>query len=132
MSGSQPAAPARDRQAALAASLTRYRIMAWIVGVGLALVVFVGMPLQFGAGDDIIVKVVGTAHGYLYIVYLVAALDLARRARFTFPEMAAMVGAGLIPGLAFVIERKITRKVRAGDTTPWRFPWQKAAGSARP
>ncbi len=114
-----------QRWSSLESSLARYRVMAWVVGVGLAIVVFVGIPLQFGAGDDIVVQVVGTAHGYLYIIYLFFALDLARRARFTLPEMAAMVGAGLIPGLAFVIERKITAKVRSGDARPWRFPWQR-------
>lgn len=117
--------PRALRWASRDSSLARYRVMAWIVGVGLAIVVFVGIPLQVAAGDDIVVQIVGTAHGYLYIVYLACALDLARRARFTLTEMAAMVGAGLIPGLAFVIERKITAKVRSGDTTPWRFPWQK-------
>ncbi len=118
------ASPVDDRRAALASSLKRYRIMAYVVGVGLAVVVFIGIPLQI-AGDTFVVRYVGTAHGYLYIVYLVTALDLARRARFTLPEMAAMVGAGLVPGLAFYIEHKITAKIRSGDTRPWRFPWQR-------
>jgi len=85
--------------------------MAYTVGVWLAVLVFVGMPLQFGAGIDGVVAVVGPLHGLLYIVYLLAAIDLARRARFTLLEMAAMVGAGLLPGLAFVIERRVTHKV---------------------
>lgn len=118
----------RDPQAALDSALTRYRIMAYIVGVGLMILVFVGMPLQYGAGEKIVVAIVGPFHGFLYIVYLVAALDLARRARFTLLQMAAMVGAGLLPGLAFVIERKITSRVRSGDTRPWRLPWQRPAG----
>lgn len=103
----------RPAPSALAGALLRYRVMAYIVGVGLIILVFVGMPLKYGAGITAVVSVVGALHGVLYIVYLVAALDLARRARFSILEMLAMVGAGLLPGLAFVIERRVTRRVRA-------------------
>lgn len=85
--------------------------MAYIVGVGLLVLVLVGMPLQYGAGLPAVVAVVGPIHGFLYIVYLATALDLGRRARFTLLQMAAMVGAGFLPFLAFVIERRITRRV---------------------
>ena len=102
-------------------ALARYRVMAWIVGVWLALLVFVAIPLQI-AGNDVLVRVIGTSHGYLYIVYLVFALDLARRARFTSLQMLAMVGAGLLPGLAFLIERRVTARVEAGLAAPWRAP----------
>ncbi|HET9691256.1 MAG TPA: DUF3817 domain-containing protein [Acidimicrobiales bacterium] len=103
----------------LEGALARYRLMAYVVGVGLALLVFVAIPLQI-AGHPALEHVVGALHGVLYIVYLVAALDLARRARFTLLQMAAMVGAGLLPVLAFVIERRVTARVRAGLATPWR------------
>lgn len=107
----------------MSGALRRYRILAWTVGVGLLVLVVVGLPLKYLAHDKTVVAVVGPVHGFLYILYLVAALDLARRARFTLLQMAAMVGAGLLPVLAFVIERKITAKVVSGDTRPWRLPW---------
>jgi integral membrane protein len=74
--------------------------------------VFVGMPLQYGAGLNQVVAVVGPLHGFLYIVYLLAAVDLARRARFTLLQMLAMVAAGFLPFLAFIIERRVERRVR--------------------
>ncbi len=92
-------------------ALLRYRVMAVIVGIGLIVLVFVGIPLQYGAGKPGVVAVVGPIHGFLYIVYLAAALDLARRARFTLWQMAAMVGAGFIPFLAFVIEHRVTKRL---------------------
>lgn len=94
------------------AALLRYRVMAYTVGVGLAILVFVGIPLQ-AAGYKQVVEIVGPIHGVLYIVYLVVALDLSRRARFSFLEMLAMVGAGLLPILAFVVEHYMTKRVRA-------------------
>ncbi|HEY3843218.1 MAG TPA: DUF3817 domain-containing protein [Acidimicrobiales bacterium] len=95
----------------ISGAMQRYKVMAYIVGVGLIILVFIGIPLQYGANFSIVEKVVGTAHGFLYIVYLVSALDLARRARFTLLQMAAMIGAGLLPFLAFIIERKVERRV---------------------
>jgi integral membrane protein len=102
-------------------ALLRYRVLAWTVGVGLATLVFVGIPLQI-AGHVGLVTVAGPIHGFFYIVYLIAALDLARRARFGFLEMVAMVGAGFLPILAFVIERRITRRVRTEVLPTWTLP----------
>ncbi len=117
-------------------ALLRYRLLAYTVGVGLAILVFVGIPLQV-AGYPQLVQILGPIHGVFYIVYLLLALDLARRARFSLAEMAAMVGAGFVPVLAFVIERRVTRQVRSGDITPWQLPaWlrrdQSPAGPATP
>jgi integral membrane protein len=102
-------------------ALLRYRVLAYIVGVGLATLVFVGIPLQI-AGHAELVEVAGPVHGFFYIAYLLFALDLARRARFSIVEMLAMVGAGLVPILAFVIERRITHRVKTGDLSAWTLP----------
>jgi len=85
--------------------------MAYIVGVGLVILVFVGVPLQYGANSPGVVKVVGPLHGALYIVYLITAADLARRARFGLLQLAAMVAAGFVPLLAFVVERQVVHRL---------------------
>ncbi|HTV12915.1 MAG TPA: DUF3817 domain-containing protein [Acidimicrobiales bacterium] len=102
-------------------ALVRYRIMAMTVGTGLAILCFVGIPLQV-AGNSIVVEIVGTLHGFLYIIYLITSLDLAARARFRTVQLLGMVGAGLLPGLAFYMEHKVTQRVKAqialGDAAP--------------
>lgn len=89
--------------------LTRYRIMAWIVGVGLVVLVFVGVPLQVWADTPQVAAVVGTAHGFLYIVYLLVAFDLAVRRRWSIGKSVLVLGAGTVPFLSFVVERWVTR-----------------------
>ena len=96
----------------IAGALLRYRVMAYAVGVGLAILVFVGMPLQFAAGNKSVVDVVGPIHGALYIIYLVSAADLVRRARWSVTQLAGVILAGLVPLLAFFIERRITHRVQ--------------------
>jgi len=95
------------------AALLRYRIMAFIVGVGLLILVFVGVPLQYAANEPAVAAIVGPIHGFLYIVYLVAAVDLALRARFSIWQLAAMVGAGFVPFLAFVVEHRVNVRLQA-------------------
>jgi integral membrane protein len=99
-----------------AGALTRYRVMAFIVGTGLALLCFVGIPLQV-IGDNkwpwtAVVEIVGPIHGIFYIAYLVTCLDLAGRARFRTVQLLGMVCSGLVPLLAFYMERKVTQRVR--------------------
>ncbi len=89
--------------------------MAYVVGVGLLILVLVGVPLQYAAGEPGVVKVVGPIHGFLYIVYLITALDLARRHRWRIGRLAALVLAGFLPFLAFVIERRVTRGIESDE-----------------
>jgi len=103
----------------LEAALKRYRVLAMVVGVGLAILVFVGVPLQYGFNVNNVDAIVGPIHGFFYIIYLVCALDLARRGRFSLPDLLMMVGAGLVPIMAFVVERRVTHAVRSG-VRPWR------------
>ncbi len=97
----------------MSASLTRYRVMAYTVGVGLVILVLIGMPLKYLAGSPAVVEVVGPLHGFLYLVYLMAALDLAIRRRWSLPRTAVVLLAGTVPFLSFVVEHQVTREVRA-------------------
>ena len=96
---------------ARASTLLRYRVMAYVVGVGLLVLALVGVPLQYAAGKPAVVQVVGPIHGFLYIVYLVAVVDLARRFRLSLGQLLSLVAAGFVPFLAFVVERLTTRRI---------------------
>ena len=96
-------------------ALIRYRVMAYVVGVMLVLLVAVAMPLKYLADTPGPVAVIGTAHGFLYAVYLLAAFDLALRARWTAKGTVLVLLAGTVPLLSFVAERIVTRKTRAGQ-----------------
>lgn len=94
-------------------ALWRYRVLAWIVGTGLLILVVIGVPLQYAASSPGVVSIVGPLHGVVYMVYLVAAFDLARRSRFSVPQLLLMLCAGFLPVLAFVIERNVSRRVES-------------------
>ena len=90
------------------ASLLFYRVLAYVVGVGLIILVLVGVPLKYLADSPDVVAVVGPMHGFLYMVYLLAAVNLAFRARWSPVKTVLVMLAGTIPFLSFVAERKVT------------------------
>ena len=90
-------------------ALTRYRIIAWVVGVVLLVLVLVGMPLKYIGDQDSVVAIVGPIHGFLFMVYVVLAFDLARRVRWPFGRMLLVMLAGTIPFFSFWAERKVSR-----------------------
>lgn len=97
----------------LPGALFRYQLMANIVGVlVIPLFFFTGLHIAFG-GYNAELAIFGVGHGYLYIVYLITAGYLALKARLNILWILLMFGAGLVPGLTFVVEwLVVTRKVQ--------------------
>lgn len=89
--------------------LARYRVMAYTTATLLIVLVFVGIPLQLAAGKPELVNVVGTMHGFLYLVYLYVAFELTRKLGVPGWQMALVLLAGTVPFCAIIAERKLTR-----------------------
>jgi integral membrane protein len=89
-------------------ALIRYRIIAWVVGVVLLVLVLVAMPVKYLGHNDVLVAVVGPIHGFLFMVYVALTFDLGRRARWRLGRMVLVMLAGTIPFLSFWAERKVS------------------------
>ena len=93
-------------------ALLRYRVMAYLVGTLLVVLVCVAVPLKYVADQPTLTSVLGVAHGYLYVVLLLAIADLWRRRRFPLSWVVFVALAGTVPFLSFVAERAVTARVR--------------------
>lgn len=96
-----------------------YRVLATIVGVLLAFASLVAAPLKYLATEDSGLQrfgesasIVWLVHGWVFMIYVVVAFLLARRARWTIGFTVLMLVAGLIPLLIFWVEHWVTQKVR--------------------
>lgn len=98
----------------MTAALRRFRVMAYVVGALLLILVGVAMPLKYLGDQEALVAIVGPIHGLLYMVYLVVAFDLAVRGRWPFGRTVGVLLAGTVPVMSFVAERKATAWVGAG------------------
>ena len=94
-------------------ALLRYRVMAYLVGTLLVVLTCVGLPLKYGYGDDRVVLWTAIPHGWLYMVLLITAFDLGRRAKWSWSRLLLIALAGTVPFLSFVAERSATKNVRA-------------------
>ena len=95
----------------LAGALLRYRILAYIVGIG-TVIVYYGFALLLATGSHAF-DAVGMPHGILFILYLIAAFDLCRRVGWDLKRVALIAIVGLIPFVTFIAEYKVTRAIRA-------------------
>jgi integral membrane protein len=91
------------------AAVLRYRVMAYVTGVVLVVLCFVGIPLQV-AGHPAVANNVGVVHGILYIIYLVSAWILSRKLGLATRPTVIMLLAGTIPVMTFIVERWVTRR----------------------
>ena len=91
------------------AAVLRYRVMAYVTGVVLVVLCFVGIPLQV-AGYPAVANNVGVVHGILYIIYLVFAWILSRKLALATKPTVIMLLAGTIPIMTFIVERWVTRR----------------------
>lgn len=97
-----------------AKALQRYRIAAFVVGVGL-LVLVVAMVLKYVFDSGTAVVVWGPIHGVLYIAYVLLTFDLGYRERWSMKGILGVLLAGVVPVLSFVVERTVHRKVLARE-----------------
>ncbi|THV28308.1 DUF3817 domain-containing protein [Glycomyces paridis] len=96
------------------AALKRFRIVAWIVGTCLILLVFVAMPVKYLGHDDTFVTIISPIHGLCYMVYLVLGFHLAQQAGWKFwPQTVGLLLGGTVPVGSFFVERWAHRRILA-------------------
>lgn len=94
-------------------ALQRFRLMAILCGVNLLLLIFIYMPAKhiFNVVDTHQWMVfIPVTHGYLYIVYILTALQIGVQKRMSLLVILALVAAGTLPFASFIAERRIVKK----------------------
>jgi integral membrane protein len=116
-----------NSQRGLTGSFWRYRIMAFTTGTLFLVLVFIGVPLKYWGDNNLIAAVVGTAHGFLFMVYLLTALDIGSRLgwlRRSWLKLGLVMLAGTLPFASFYAEHRIRGEYLA------RLESRRPAGSA--
>ena len=90
-------------------AISRLRRIGYAEGISFLVLLGVAMPLKYLAGVPMAVKVVGWAHGLLFISLLVALAQAKQRARWSVGYSALVVIAALLPFGPFVIDRRLAR-----------------------
>jgi integral membrane protein len=97
--------------------LIRYRALAYITAVLLLPLVFIATPLDIWGGVKAPATILGIAHGWLYMLYVVFAFEIGVKLRLPLVRMVLVVLAGTVPFGAFFAERYVTRAWLANQQT---------------
>ncbi len=97
-----------------------YRVLALVVGVLLAFCALVAAPLKYLTTDGSGLQEFGESasimwlfHGWIFMIYVVVAFLLARRAKWSMGFTLLMLVAGLVPLLIFWVEHRVAEKIKA-------------------
>ena len=85
--------------------------MAYVTGVVLSTCCLFGFSFWPWSVSKGAAGIMWTAHGYLYMVYLVTAFLLAYRLRWSLTRTLLLLLAGTVPFMSFVAERAVMRQL---------------------
>ncbi len=98
----------RDREAG-ARALMFFKVMAFVVGVGLLLLV-AEVILHYGFNNEAL-SWWPQPHGFIFFVYVIATANLGFKVGWSLPKMLLVMLAGCVPFLSFVVERLVAREI---------------------
>jgi integral membrane protein len=91
-------------------SLGRLRIIAFLEGVSLLILLGIAMPLKYMAGIPEVVSVVGMAHGVLFVLYVLLLVQVAIERSWSFKKVILSFFASFVPFGTFYADAKWFRE----------------------
>lgn len=89
--------------------LGRLRFIGWWEGVSFLILLLVAMPLKYYAGEPAAVRVVGMAHGILFVLYVLAAIHAAFEYNWPWKRTALVLLASVLPAGPFIVDARLLR-----------------------
>lgn len=90
----------------LKTTLGRFRLLAFIEGVSFLLILFVTMPLKYFFQMPEPNKVIGMAHGLLFVLYVVMAFQAKSDCGWSWRKTGLILLASIIPFGTFYADKK--------------------------
>ena len=83
-----------------------FRITSYLEGISYILLLFIGVPLKYIAGNEILVKSLGMPHGLLFITYIILAFYIKPEYKWNNKDFIVILMASIIPFGTFYIDKK--------------------------
>lgn len=101
----------------LSSSIGRLRLLGLVEGTSYLVLLFIAMPLKYLADMPGAVRVVGMAHGVLFVAFCFALLHAFLEHRWSLLRGAAVFVSSLIPFGTYVMDGRLKREQLALATT---------------
>ena len=90
----------------------RLRLIGIAEGTSFLVLLLIAMPLKYMAGMLAPVKYVGWLHGVLFILYMVALVNVRLQYKWPFGKLIIAFGASLLPLGTFLLDSKLQKEER--------------------
>jgi integral membrane protein len=94
---------------ALDSPLGRLRAVGIWEGTSFLVLLGIAMPLKYFAGHPEAVRIVGMAHGILFLLYIAATIQVAMELEWPWRRTVAVLIASVLPGGPFIVDARILR-----------------------
>lgn len=89
-------------------ALARFKFIAYLAGVILILFT-IEIIVKYTLGPEI--PWFAQLHGIVYMIYVVIAFDISRRAKLSLSQTLLVLLAGTVPVMSFIAEKRIRRRI---------------------
>ena len=96
--------------ALLSTSLGRLRVVGIAEGISFLALLGIAMPLKYMAGMPMAVRIVGSLHGALFVLYAMVLLIAWLDRGWSFGKAVALFFASVVPFGPFIAERSLARE----------------------
>ena len=91
----------------LLTSLGRLRLIGFLEGASLLVLLGIAMPLKYLAGQPAAVRYVGMAHGLLFVLYVLLVIQVGIARSWSFGKIALALLASIVPFGTFWADRRL-------------------------
>jgi len=92
-------------------ALHRFRFISYIEGLSYLVLLFIAMPIKYLGDNPYPVKIIGMAHGILFILFMIFLFESMRKYSWENRFSIRLFVYSILPFGSFVIEKKIKKIV---------------------
>ena len=85
--------------------MSQLRILMYVEGISLLVLLFIGMPMKYLAGHGDVVRVVGSLHGILFLAFVAGVVEVALAQGWKRGRIALAIVSSMIPFGFFLLDR---------------------------
>lgn len=76
-------------------------------GLSYLTLLLIAMPIKYGLGEPLPVRIVGALHGLLFVVYVLMGVYVGKKLNWAPKMYAYLLLASILPGGPFVFDRRL-------------------------
>ena len=92
-------------------ALRQLRLVAFLEGTSFVVLLFIAMPLKYLAGLPLAVRIVGSVHGLLFLIFLAVLYSAGRQRDWPLRRWLIAFVSSIVPFGTFVFDRSLRQEI---------------------